>query len=228
MMRKSLRPALCSPIALDSSRISGPSMSALRAADLLHLATGRRLTAIALVATMFVMGMPLPVEAESDGVAAPHHSSAPDECPLSRPLLPIEAPELGRLSSDRGVTPSRIETNAAAEGKALASVVDQAHLADIREWVEATTDGGGWADRRANLWRVGAGEAQQSTASGQQHRGALFWAAVGAGVGAGAGLINMAVNPDCRYSESLCPLAPIYLGITGATIGFFLSGILNR
>ena len=47
----------------------------------------------------------------------------------------------------------------------------------------------------------------------------LFWTAVGAGVGAGAGLILMASDPACDQPDNLCPLAPPLLGITGALMG---------
>lgn len=66
------------------------------------------------------------------------------------------------------------------------------------------------------------GGALQSTTGRQARRGALFWMAVGAGIGVGAGLIYMAATPDCRYSESLCPLAPIELGAIGAAFGLLL------
>jgi hypothetical protein len=56
----------------------------------------------------------------------------------------------------------------------------------------------------------------------REHRGVLFWTAVGAGVGVGTGLVYMATNPDCRYKESLCPLAPMMLGATGAAFGFLI------
>ena len=69
---------------------------------------------------------------------------------------------------------------------------------------------------------MGGAPAQQSATDDRNGKGVPFWTAAGAGVGAATGLIWMGTNPDCRYSESLCPLAPMMLGITGALIGFMV------
>jgi hypothetical protein len=148
-----------------------------------------RITALVLVAAMFVIGVPLPAKAASDKAAAPQQRLAFDEPALLRPLLSQGTREWRPLS-DHGTEP----------------LIGPAR--------------GTHAKETASVFAAGAGVAQQSTGSGQQRRGVLFWTAVGASVGVGAGLICMAVEPDCRYPEHLCPLAPIMLGVTGATFGF--------
>jgi len=55
----------------------------------------------------------------------------------------------------------------------------------------------------------------------RHRKGVLYWTAVGAGVGGGIGLLTM-FRDECRYPESLCPLAPIFFGMTGAFMGFFV------
>ena len=61
--------------------------------------------------------------------------------------------------------------------------------------------------------------------SGRHRKGILYWTAVGAGVGGGIGLLTM-FRDECRYPESLCPLAPIVFAETGAIVGFFI-GLVN-
>jgi hypothetical protein len=64
-----------------------------------------------------------------------------------------------------------------------------------------------------------------AVSSSHHRKGILYWTAVGAGIGGGIGLLTM-MRDECRYPESLCPVAPIAFGTMGAVIGFFVGGFV--
>ncbi len=69
--------------------------------------------------------------------------------------------------------------------------------------------------------QVSPPDAPSSVTGARKGKGGLYWTAVGAGIGAGLGMLVF-LDSDCRYAESLCPLAPIQGAIAGATLGFLI------
>jgi len=75
-----------------------------------------------------------------------------------------------------------------------------------------------------NRPRLAQSQGQASSASSEDDgHGVWFWTGVGAGIGVATGLVVMTTS-----DSNLRGLAPISLGFSGAAIGFFLEGIVNR
>jgi hypothetical protein len=172
----------------------------------------RHNTAVALIATMSIIGGWLPASAAAEGPLA-----------LRRPLVLNGRPLSHALYSSTAWDTRLLENVAVGEGGQIAGVA----LSPGRYVIDVLVEGQVIASSGAitvaaggmTLAEIGGVTEPASTAKGQRGKGVLFWTAVGAGAGGAAGLIAIS-GADCERAENMCPAAPIMGGIVGALFGF--------
>jgi hypothetical protein len=182
----------------------------------------RRFTVAALAIMVVVACQAVPAWSE-----IPHNGGAAEE---ERPLIGVALDVLGRPLVNAGVRLRRVSAPVDSVPVAVAMTDEQGrfsvtfpgegrYVIDILvgSVVVATSApvGPGEPER---LLEIRAGPPRETRT--KEGKGVLFWTAVGAGIGAGTGLIMNATNPDCRSPDSLCPLVPVSLAITGGLMGF--------
>jgi len=225
MIRQSVVPAR-GELRLPLSRRSTLGGSAANSSAAMSLTRSAccRVTVLALVAAMFV-GMPQPANAATDESVVPYVRSAPNEEPLSRSLRSSKAWESWSLSGQEVETLTRGATSTDADGRSSISAARQEpHPADvlIGGMVVAHTELGVSREGGMESVRLGAGAGQQSTSGGRRGRGALFWTAVGAGVGVAGAFIANATNPACDEPDNMCSANVVVFGGLGALMGLFV------
>ena len=139
--------------------------------------------------------------------------------------LAVHALRLRSAAGQATATPLVATTRTDAEGRFSFTALSQGrYVVDVLrgDQIVATSGLIALAVEGMTFIQVGGMPAQESATDDRNGKGVLFWTAVGAGAGAATGLILIAGNTDCRRAESLCPLAPIMLGITGALMGLLV------
>ena len=108
-------------------------------------------------------------------------------------------------------------------GFSFAALNQGRYIVDLRIEGQVVTKGPiSLAEAGITFIQVGGVADRQSTTEERNGRGALFWAAVGAGVGGALGLVAIANSDDCEFAENLCPVVPMMGTIMGAFGGLMV------